>query len=142
MVDNNTENMKIGVTMKIKCFIDAGLQNQISRASLETILEEIASTQSGSEEVIRGLLDILYTKHENEPQSKCKSILKCKEPETQDINLDDIEVTDDTPDYIEIMNENENMLGETIMVEDEISEKTGLDQFDNKISSIENNDLN
>ena len=71
-------NASIGFGMKIKCFIDAGLQNQISRASLETILEEMALTQNGSKEVISVLLDFLYSKRENvttpEPQSKNESI--------------------------------------------------------------------
>ena len=142
------ENIKesIGFGMKIKCFIDAGLQNQISRASLETILEEMASTQNGSKEVIRVLLDFLYSKHENvstpEQQSKNETIPQRQEKHTEDINLDDIEVTDDAIDYIEILDETENMLGEPIKVEDESLKETSLDQLDDDISSFETNDTN
>ena len=146
MVQNNTEDTEIGVTMKIKCFIDAGLQNQISRASLETILEEMALTQNGSKEVIRVLLDFLYSKHENvstpEQQSKNETIPQRQEKHTEDINLDDIEVNDDTIDYIEILDETENMLGEPIKVEDESLKETSLDQLDDDISSFETNNIN
>ena len=146
MVQNNTEDTEIGVTMKIKCFIDAGLQNQISRESLETILGEMASTQNGSKEVIRVLLDFLYSKHENvstpEQQSKNETIPQRQEKHTEDINLDDIEVPDDTTDYSEILDEPEEMLSETVEVEDDFSKETSLDQMDDDISSFETNDTN
>ena len=61
MAQNNVKE-SIGVNLKIKCFIDAGLQNQISRTSLVTILEEMASTHDGSKEVIKVLLEVLYYK--------------------------------------------------------------------------------
>ena len=144
MAQSLTEDIEIG--MKIKCFIDAGLQNQISRESLETILGEMASTQNGSKEVIRVLLDFLYSKHENvstpEQQSKNETIPQRQEKHTEDINLDDIEVTDDAIDYIEILDETENMLGEPIKVEDESLKETSLDQLDDDISSFETNNIN
>ena len=145
------ENVKepIGVNMKIKCFIDAGLQNQISRASLVTILEEIASTHDGSKEVIRVLLDLLYIKHgkhENYttsiPQSQ-KTIHESKETQTEDINLDEIEVPhDDTIDYIDMVDETEEMVSESIKVEEKSPEETNLDQQNDEISSFETNDIN
>ena len=133
----------IGVGMKIKCFIDAGLQNQISRASLVTILDEMASTHDGSKEVIRVLLDFLYSKHgehksvaTHEPQSK-------NETQTEDINLEDFEITDDdTIEIIDIVDETEEVQSGSIKVKVESPEVTSLVPIDDKMSSIETNDIN
>ena len=142
----------IGVGMKIKCFIDAGLQNQISRASLVTILDEMASTHDGSKEVIRVLLEVLYSKHGKhdnittctpEPQSKGGKIPESKETQTEEINLDEIEFPhDDTIDYIDMVDETEEMTRESIKVKEASPDETSLDQQDDKISSFEANDIN
>ena len=86
----------------------------------------------------------MYSKHENviapEPQSKNET--DSKETHPKNIDLDDIEFTDHMIENIEIMNEPEKMLSETVTVKDDCTKETSLNQLDDAFSSFETNDIN
>ena len=126
----------IGVTMKIKCFLDTYRKKQISFATFVTILDEMGSTLDASKEVIRALLHILLEK-QDEPESKSEDIGTSKETQTEVI-LDELEVSDDITNE-DFENDTEELPDEIMKVEDE--EEPSLVQQDDDISSFEANDI-
>ena len=121
------------VTMKIKCFIDTYRKRQISFATLVTILDEIGSTLEASKEVIRALLHILLEK-----QNEAENISQSKETQTEEVTLDELEVTDDITN-VDFDDDTEELPDDIMKVEDE--EETSLVQQDDVISSFEANDF-
>ena len=127
----------MGVTMKIKCFFDTYRKKQISFATFVTILDEMGSTLDASKEVIKALLAILLEK-QNEPESKSEHISQSKETQTEEVILDELEVSDDITN-VDFENDTEELPDEIMKVEDE--EETSLVQQDDDISSFEANDI-
>ena len=121
------------VTMKIKCFIDTYRKKQISFATLVTILDEIGSTLEASKEVIRALLHILLEK-----QNEAENISQSKETQTEEVTLDELEVTDDITN-VDFEHDTEELPDDIMKVEDE--DETSLVQEDDNISSFEANDI-
>ena len=96
------------VTVKIKYFIDAGMKKQISWTTLVTILGEMASTIDASKEVIKILLDVLFSKLEKDgkeaskhhPNSETNKHQYSEDPSTQNSNFDVIDETDEDDDTV------------------------------------------
>ena len=125
------------VTLKIKCFIDTYKKKQISLAILVTVLDGMGSTLDSCKEVNRALLHILL-EEQDEPESKNENDGTSKETQTEEVILDELEVSDDiTNDDFE--NDTEELPDEIMKVEDE--EETSLVQQDDDISSFEANDI-
>ena len=117
------------VTVKIKYFIDAGMKKQISWTTLVTILEEMASTIDASKEVIKILLDVLFSKLEkggkeaskHHPNSETNKHQYSEDPSTQDSNFDVIDETnedDDTVVNIDIADMKEELSNEELPSEE------------------------
>ena len=126
------------VALKIKCFIDTYKKKQISFAILVTVLDGMGSTLDSCKEVNRALLNILLEK-QDEPESKIETISQNKETQTEEVILDELEVSDDITN-VDFEDDTEELPDEIMKVEDE-EEEASLVQ-DDDISSFEANDIN
>ena len=148
------------VTVKIKYFIDAGMKKQISWTTLVTILGEMASTIDASKEVIKILLDVLFSKLEkggkeaskHHPNSETNKHQYSEDPSTQNSNFDVIDETDEDDDTVvnidiadmkeELSNEELSIESFNVLEDNKQSNKGKSSDSEKIFSTPEENDIN